>query len=621
MYKSLTCFFLSLFLAAPLTAQCDLVVEIGDITCDSVAGNLTALLVINGSDSVVRLPEFGLELPLPLEEVIEIPVFSFDTIFFYFESGPADAPCRETLLIVPPADCFAQPSNCPVSIEPEELDCGIPTRLLATPSGIPPFTYRWNTGDTTATIDYTLVHFDYAVTVTDAEGCVSSTSRFFGEVVPFWVHLASSGNPCAGDESPGLTATVGHAEGPFSYLWNTGETTRTITEVVPEQLYSVTVTDGAGCTATGQGVYHPGAFGQRLTVSGPTTTNCDGTPIVLRVDDPAPDFTYVWTTATDTLTGDSISITNGGYFGVMGIQDGNPSCRVFGRYNVTDISFEVDELSIVSFSDNCDSTVCLVVMNDDRGFLFGDHLVTWSSPNTGVLQQGFGQLCVSEPGLYQATVTTPCDTITLFTSIKFFPPCTDLCGSVVMDADGDCNPDGGEQDWSDMNILLTNDSTNISYLVMPDVDGSFCAPVPVGSYQMRSLNDEMTVSTSCELLRTRMEILPTDDVEMRIFAGLAPTEEENAVAGIRSGELRPEVNLTVFPNPSSGELQFDFRNAGIAPTDVLTVFDGLGRLRERITVAALTVPWRPANVSKGLYQVMLTDRAGRLKARASVVFR
>jgi len=621
MLKSLTHCLFCLLMTCSLAAQCDLMAEVGEITCDTITGVSTARIIVTGSGSTVRLPALGLELPLPIDETIVIPE-NLDSVVFEFESGTAPDLCQARLLVIAPADCFPQPSNCSVTIEGEELNCGVPTRLTAIPTGVPPFSFRWNTGDTTSTIDYTLIHFDYAVTVTDADGCEISTSRFFNEVSPFNVHVESSGTVCSNGEAPQLTATVFHGNGPFTYEWSTGDTTQTITDVLPEQFYVVTVTDAAGCSSTAQGLYHPGAFGQRLTISGPTSTNCDDTPIVLRVDDPDPNFTYTWTTGIDTLIGDSITITGGGHFTVVGTQEDNPSCRVFGSYQVSDINYDTEDLSIVSFIDSCDNSICVLVMDGNGNMLLGNDLVVWSSPNTDNIDQGFGFACFTEPGLYQATITTPCDTITLFTSIKSFPPCTDLCGMVMMDLDEDCNPDPGGQDWSNLGILITNDSTNVSYRLIPEPDGSFCVVIPEGSYSVRSMDDGMTLSTNCDFEEATMSVFANTPIEMDLFARLATDEEEggDATTSVLNADVASELKLRVFPNPSFGSLRFDLGDARISPKDVLTIYDNQGRLKDRIAVEALPNTWRPRGINRGFFQLILTDQDGRFKARTGVIF-
>ncbi|MEM9526896.1 MAG: hypothetical protein AAGA31_09825 [Bacteroidota bacterium] len=623
MQKFFTLLFFGLLTLTPLSGQCELTVETTEVTCDSLFGDFTFRLVITGTDSTVRLPEFGLEFPLPLEEDFRLPFPFFDTVALYFESGTAPDFCRDTVLLFPPEDCTYYTGSCSVQIIPEGLNCGSPTTLTAAPTGTPPFTYRWNTRDTTATINYTnLPHFDYAVTVTDADGCVSQTSRFFGEAAPFGIHIESSGAPCAGDP-PALTALVTHGQSPFTYAWSTGDTTPTITGVVQEQFYQVTVTDGAGCSSSAVGLYHPGAFGQRLQITGPTSTNCDGTPITLSIQDPDPGFDYTWIQGTDTLFGAQITTSTGGHFTVVGTQRDNPSCQAFGNYFVAEVNYDVAQLAIANVSDPCDSTVCLAILNrEDGSFLLGDFSVEWSSPNVDIFGfNDFGLLCVNEPGAYFATVTTPCDTIELVTQIKSIESCTDLCGTVIMDVDEDCIPDSQEANWQQLGLIITNDSTNISYLIWPNADGSFCGVVPEGSYNLQTTGDDMMISTDCAEQRTTMEVRQNTLPDMQLFARIPSAGNDEVTTSIGALEAATEISLKVFPNPTYGSIQIDPGTGVLAPTDVVSLYDGLGRLIEQTTVAALPIPWRPRSSKSGIHHLVLTDRNGGLKARSSVVFR
>jgi len=84
-----------------------------------------------------------------------------------------------------------------------------------------------------------------SVTVTDAIGCVSTTSTNFPITPLPVVNIAGPTATCSG------TPVVLDA-GPFaSWLWNTGATTQTITvSPTSTQTYSVIVTDGNGCQAS-----------------------------------------------------------------------------------------------------------------------------------------------------------------------------------------------------------------------------------------------------------------------------------------------------------------------------------------------------------------------------------
>ncbi len=102
--------------------------------------------------------------------------------------------------------------------------------------------YVWSTGSNTQTIN-TNVPGTYAVTVTDANGCIDSVSYT----------LAAYTNP-----TPVITGTAAICQnqsslldaGSFtSYNWSTGASTQTIS-VTQSGTYTVTVTNSNGCSAT-----------------------------------------------------------------------------------------------------------------------------------------------------------------------------------------------------------------------------------------------------------------------------------------------------------------------------------------------------------------------------------
>ncbi|HEY0158457.1 MAG TPA: hypothetical protein VGF28_14335, partial [Thermoanaerobaculia bacterium] len=98
--------------------------------------------------------------------------------------------------------------------------------------------YLWSTGETTQTITVS-ASGTYSVTVTGAGGCTGSDSHT--------VTIGSSLTPeIVGPQSACGNATLDAGTGFQSYLWSTGETTRTIT-VTATGTYSVTVTGAGGC--------------------------------------------------------------------------------------------------------------------------------------------------------------------------------------------------------------------------------------------------------------------------------------------------------------------------------------------------------------------------------------
>ncbi|MBL0177236.1 MAG: T9SS type A sorting domain-containing protein [Ignavibacteria bacterium] len=105
--------------------------------------------------------------------------------------------------------------------------------------------YRWNTMETTPSITAN-ASFNYAVTVTDSNGCTGSDTMRV-TVLPRPQPLVLPGGPlsfCDGD-SVQLRASLGGV----TYRWTTGASTRAIMVRVAGR-YGVTVTDSNGCWGT-----------------------------------------------------------------------------------------------------------------------------------------------------------------------------------------------------------------------------------------------------------------------------------------------------------------------------------------------------------------------------------
>jgi hypothetical protein len=108
--------------------------------------------------------------------------------------------------------------------------------------------YAWSTGATTDIINIIPNSTTtYTVTVSNAGGCTATASRM---VVVNTIPTSSISGPtfiCSGG-SASLTAT-----GANTYLWNTGSSTKGI-NISPENTttYTVTVTNGNGCTASNE---------------------------------------------------------------------------------------------------------------------------------------------------------------------------------------------------------------------------------------------------------------------------------------------------------------------------------------------------------------------------------
>lgn len=178
--------------------------------------------------------------------------------------------------------CESNNPFCSVYISGDSTGTGF--QLAANPYGLAPFTYSWSTGETTQTIDIDgSIAGNYCVTVTDANECESEAC--FDYMPPPACGVYASNNPAGG-----LTANA-WGVAPFTYAWNSGETTATIVPSTSGN-YCVTTTDAEGCTAEDCSWYFV-AGTDSCSVTIELDTSAAGVVLTALPTGEAP-FTYQW---------------------------------------------------------------------------------------------------------------------------------------------------------------------------------------------------------------------------------------------------------------------------------------------------------------------------------------
>ncbi|MBI2272126.1 MAG: hypothetical protein HYU69_17435, partial [Bacteroidetes bacterium] len=183
----------------------------------------------------------------PASSTISNPVISYSTPGFYSVKLVVSTPCQKdsvlktNYIIVNPCTINATASTSTIC----SSNC---TNITAAgSSGTAPYTYSWNTGGTSATVNVCpATTTDYTVMVTDVNGNYAATTTTVF-VHPLLSMTSTSTNAtCTTNGNASVTVTSGTA--PYTYTWSSGQTS-TFSGYAPGN-YTVTVTDAKGCTLT-----------------------------------------------------------------------------------------------------------------------------------------------------------------------------------------------------------------------------------------------------------------------------------------------------------------------------------------------------------------------------------
>ena len=185
--------------------------------------------------------------------------------------------------------------------------CGLcnGTASVAVTGGVQPYTYLWSNGATTDVLN-NLCDGNYTVTITDKRGCTTSCNVKVDNVDELFTCLIIKNKTvsCHGGNDGEVTATTIGGTAPFTYLWNNGATTASLTNV-PAGWYTVVVTSAAGCTATDAVcMLDPTVLSCSATGTNAICGACNGTTTVTAMGGKAP-YTFLWSNGAtaSTLTG------------------------------------------------------------------------------------------------------------------------------------------------------------------------------------------------------------------------------------------------------------------------------------------------------------------------------
>jgi gliding motility-associated-like protein len=219
--------------------------------------------------------------------------------------------------------------------------------------GQPPYTYLWSNGDTTQTITG-LAPGNYLVTVTTAQGCVKTDSILITQPVQLLSSVSQQDAMCYGESNGSASATASGGTAPYSYSWNNGESTQTITGLASGN-YFVTVTDANHCTSI-QNVFIGQPAPLVLSIFSLTPISCyggsNGTATAATYGG-IPPYSYLWNNGQTSQTATGLS--SGNYLVTVLDSAGCTSIVSLNIFDPTPMTSSVTSVPALCFGTNTGS--------------------------------------------------------------------------------------------------------------------------------------------------------------------------------------------------------------------------------------------------------------------------
>ncbi len=231
------------FTAGQANAQCQLDVvvtpQLSTISCQNPTVQLQATITPPPPNGNLSFQWYGpANIPNILNPVVSTP----GTYAFFVYDSLTQCWAGDTVIVT-------QDASIPqVSIIGNSVSCnGAPVTITAvTPPGN--YQYVWSNNATTPEIEVFTAGI-YCVTVTDLNtGCAAASCFALSQPTPLSVNPDYFNSGFCGDSSL-IIAYVSGGLPPYSYLWSDNTSWGVIFDPIPG-VYTVTVTDGAGCTAS-----------------------------------------------------------------------------------------------------------------------------------------------------------------------------------------------------------------------------------------------------------------------------------------------------------------------------------------------------------------------------------
>ena len=222
---------------------------------------------------------------------------------------------------------------------------------IAVSGGTPGYTFDWN-GTTSLTADTaTLFAGVYTLTITDNAGCIFTTSPYTivdnsgptidSSSIIISLETCSSGN----GSITGIISSGGLL--PYTYDWNGSNTSSEDTSGLAPGTYTLTVTDGNGCSSSMGPIVVNSIAGPTIDTTSIIITDEDcyasnGSITGITIDNGTMPYTYSWNGSVGNI--DTTALSNGGY--IFSVVDDNGCSASLGAITINNLGAPIANFTL-----------------------------------------------------------------------------------------------------------------------------------------------------------------------------------------------------------------------------------------------------------------------------------
>ncbi len=314
--------------------------------------------------------------------------------------------------------------------------------------GVPAFQYSIDGGNTwqSSAMFTGLSGGVYTILVSDNNGCLANTSATIIEKPHLNIAVVSVSNVgCFGDSTGSITVAASGGDSVYTFLWSNGSNSQNISGVTAGN-YSVSVTDGVGCSASVSAAItsNPQLILQLEKNSHVLCHGGHSGAIDITVNGGVPGYTYAWS---NSYTTEDIYGMEAGFYSVT-VTDA-AACTITDNYQITQPASQVSASATVT-DVNCpggnDGTATAIGSGGTSPYSY-----LWSNALVG------NTIISLEAGTYIVTVSDS-NSCTFVTTAIVGEPQPFSISSVVQDAKCFGSSDGG------VNIVVTGATPGYTYM-------------------------------------------------------------------------------------------------------------------------------------------------------------